>query len=511
MTSHKAYTNMIKKNISIILTAALLVTLLMMRVLSHKYSLDTSHTIDILQNFLFKGELFSNIAGLHRFNLHFTPVYFLIAPTVILNPSIFIFLWKLICYGTFFLCIRKMIISNKELKFPSKNLFFLMILLNPTFFYGFLDVNIWDTDLTLPFVGLSLLALSRKQYFKSTLYFTCTYLVKEDMPLVGLMLGFLITVVSRDSRYILYSIFSLLTFLLITNIIMPSYSQSGDSIELLSQNFGYLGTGFTEILNNIITNPLIILESGYWLRKVASLFIIFMAVAFLPFLTRSSIFYLIPIIPIIGYAVLSNEPFLDYSKHYMLVASAFIVLSAINAVNYGGLSRYVMFFRWGIVFNIIIILLHLLLRNWSFYFSPISNFDSLQSAIAAIEKDETILTHGVGSPWIGHGRSFQISDDFSDEDLSGDAIKYILINKKVIFWEVLNDDQFDRLRDNLKAINHSNKFNEVFNLNDIILLEKIENNNKFGIQADWSSDLELYYEINQVKGKSSFVNQFRKL
>ena len=98
MMNHAQYTKKIKENTSVLISAALLVFLLFLRVQSSKYSLDTSHTIDVLQNFLLNGELFSNIAGLHRFNLHFTPIYYLIAPTVILSPSVFIFFWKLISF-----------------------------------------------------------------------------------------------------------------------------------------------------------------------------------------------------------------------------------------------------------------------------------------------------------------------------------------------------------------------------------------------------------------------------
>lgn len=518
MTKSEKLTKKIAENGSVILGSILLIALLIIRVQTHKYSLDTSHTIDVLQSFLREGDLYSNIAGLHRFNLHFTPAYFLVAPAVLLNPSIFIFLWKLICFGGFFLCIRKIVICNKKLDIPSRNLLLLMVLLNPTFFYGLLDVNIWDTDLSLPFVGLSMLALCRQKYFKSVCYFTLTYLVKEDMPLVGAMLGVLITIVSRDLRFISYSIFSVLVFLLIAKVIMPSYSQTGNDIELLSQNFGHLGKSFSDILKNILTNPAIILEGGYWLRKGASLFIIFMSVSFLPFLSRKAVFYLIPIAPVIGYATLANEPFLDYSKHYMLVASAFVVYSGIHAVEYMRSGPHVrLFFRCGIIFNIIIILLHLTLRNWSFYFSPISNFEAVQRAVAAVGRDATILTHGVGSPWIGHGRSFQISDDFSESDVSTSNARYILINKKVIFWEVLDSNAFNQLRDNLKKINLSKKYNEVVNESDVILLEKLENieqQNNFeqgGVQSDWSSDLESYYDVNQVNGKSSFVNSFRKL
>ena len=84
--------------------------------------------------------------------------------------------------------------------------------------------------------------------------------------------------------------------------------------------------GLCRIFRNILTNPLILVESGFWFRKFVSIFILFSSVAFLPIINKPAMAYLMPTVPIFAYAMISNEPFLDYSKHYMLVASAFILL-----------------------------------------------------------------------------------------------------------------------------------------------------------------------------------------
>lgn len=502
---------LMRRHFAALLFFCLLVPLLLIRVNSHKYSLDTSHTVDILQNFLNGGGLYSHIAGMHRFNLHFSPIYYLIAPAVRLDISAFIFLWKLVCFGAFILCVNFILRDAKNISCDSRNIILVMVMLNPTIFLGILDVNIWDTDLTLPFIGLSLLALTRNHYPMSVCCFAATFLVKEDMPLVAVLFGVLVALMAGNKRYVLFSAISLVVFLVITKFIMPSYSSAGDGLELLFQNFGYLGTSFTDILRNIAKDPLIILDSGYWLRKAASILILFMSVAFLSFACKPSILTLLPVIPIFGYAVLSNEPFLDYSKHYMLVPAAFIVFSSIQTLIRADTVRLIFLCRIAIIFNVIIILLHVVGRNWLFYFYPIDNFDSVQLAIAGIDSDQTILTHGVGSPWVGHGRNFQISDDFSDQDLAPTTIQYILINKRVVFWEVLEDDKFSQIRSNLAAINSSTQYNQIFNDNDVVLLRKLDDSSGRGEQTDWSSGLEDYFEINQVKAKHEFINKFRSL
>ena len=97
------------------------------------------------------------------------------------------------------------------------------------------------------------------------------------------------------------------------------------------------------------------------------------------------------------------------------------------------MKRFVIFCRVALITNIILILLHLLLRNWLFYFSPITNYDNIQAAIENVNKQEII--HMSGKPVIGHARSFQLSDDFSKEDIFDYRVKYILINKEVLFWK----------------------------------------------------------------------------
>lgn len=499
----------IKQKILFAMLIILLLVLLLLRVNSGKYSLDTAHTIDIMQHYLLTGELYSNIAGLHRFNLHYSPIYFFISDAVIFKPSVFIFFWKFICFGSFLICIHKIIFCNKKTDDTVKNTLFLLVLCNPTLVLGILDPNIWDVDLTLPFLGLSLLCLSRKKYFQSAFYVSLTYLIKEDMPLVGCIFGIMIVILSRQFRYFFFAAFSLLLFFIITQIIMPSYSNSGESLELLSQNFSHLGGSFNEIARNILYDPSLILTSGFWLRKFVSIFIMFGSVAFISVVQLSRSVYLLPAIPIFGYATIANEPFLDYSKHYMLVGIAFIIFS--STVKSDNLHHYKKYFNIAVMFNVIIIILHLFLRNWIFYFTPITNLEELKSVMATIDQQSTILTHGVGSPWIGHGRSFQITDDFSDADLHEMGIKYIVINKEVLFWEVLNDDQLAILTNNLRSLNALDEFFVIHNANNAVVLQKKKENEQVKNQINWTADLENFHKVNQVTGKSNFINLFREM
>ena len=108
-------------------------------------------------------------------------------------------------------------------------------------------------------------------------------------------------------------------------------------------------------------------------------------------------------------------------------------------------------------------------------------------------------------------RFHEVSDLIIQPDIISDQKRYILINKEVLFWEVLNDDQLDQLNYNLKAINNSRNYSMLFNSNNVILLKKLNDLEASEIQTDWTSDLERYHKINQVKGKFDFINQFGKL
>ena len=511
---HKIYSvtfNILRINYGLILPGMILILLLILRINSGKYSLDTAHTIDVLQNFMSNGSLYSNIAGTHRFNLHFSPIYIILAPLSLLPTTIFLFLWKFICFGSFVYFIIRIVTEQQLLNNFQKNIFIMVACFHPTFFLGVLDPNIWDTELALPFIGLSLLALARKKYFLSIIYFTVTYAVKEDMPLVGIMYGIVLTIESKRRIFLLYSVFSLIMFLLVTQIIMPSFSIAGNSIELLSQNYGYLGETFTDIIFNIITEQTTLTESGYWLRKTVTIIILALSVAFLPFTSFRSALYLLPTLPIFGYALISNEPFLDYSKHYVLVIYSFTVIGALYGYSTNRSKLVAIAACLSVIASVAIIMLHIILRNWLFYFTPIDNFRSVEEALAQVPRSELILTHGVSSPWIGHNRSFQLSDDFSNLDLSDEKVKFVLINKQTVFWEVLTDHKNIELKQNLRNMNQSLEFLDVYNFSNVILLKKTIHNTVKTSQGDWSSDLERFEGVNQVKGKLSLVNKFKKM
>ena len=68
-----------------------------------------------------------------------------------------------------------------------------------------------------------------------------------------------------------------------------------------------------------------------------------------------------------------------------------------------------------------------------------------------------------------------------------------------------------KLTNNLRLLNASEKFVEIYSLNDVILLERLNKPEQSGTQTNWTSDLEKFHQINQVRGKLDFINRFRDL
>jgi len=98
--------------------------------------------------------------------------------------------------------------------------------------------------------------------------------------------------------------------------LLPYFGPEGAGIAWGGAAFGWLGQGFGEILQTIITKPyLVVWDIITTPRKLVYLGVVFGMLAFIPLLRPA---FLIPTIPLLGIAMISRLPnYYDYNTHYM--------------------------------------------------------------------------------------------------------------------------------------------------------------------------------------------------
>ena len=495
----------IRRNWGLLISLVIVLFSLLVRVNSHKYSIDTFTIFRNFQTILFDQSAFFSSA-------HFHPIYILLSPLYFLGPTILIFSWKFVCYGGFLIILWRMIDSEPRYDITNwhKNLFLLIVTLHPSFVANLISPDIWDSDLILPLLGLSVLFISRNRYFWGVFWFCLTFLVKEDMMLVGTLYGILLVFHARKFRFIWLSIFSIGWFWTVTHIIMPSFATSKGGLSLLNFSFGNLGNSIGEIIVNSITNPHLLIGTGFWMRKFASLFIILSCVGFLPFWKKRSLIYLLPGLSVLGYTIIAVQPYLDYSKHTILAFFVFIAWSSYESyivINKDYRAKIALF---SILLSIIVIVvLQINVRVWSYYLSPVENYHCLTLVEKEfIPPESYMMTGGLSSPWTCYKNKCALPLDWSQHEIEKKNPDYILINLKTIFWELLSCSDGETLAINLKELNKNDKYGLLYYSNDIVLLKR-NHQAADSSQPDWSGHLEKYQKINHDCMKSDLMKKLR--
>ena len=506
----------IRKNWGIAFSIVTIIILLFFRVNSHKYSQDTLVAFELMHSILFHFNtlIYTGADGwANSFNYHFNLIYIVISPIYFLGPSLMIFLWKLFCYGGFLVIVWRLVSTDhrNDVSGFHKNLFLIMIALHPTFVSNVISPDIWDSDLILPLLSLSILCISREKYSWAVFWICVTFLVKEDMMLVGIFYGVLLAIIAKKLKFIWLSVFSLGWFYVVTQLFMPSFAVSPGSLGLLKFSFGNLGNSMGEVILNSIIQPSLLIANGLWMRKFASLAIIFSCFGFLPLWRKRSLIYMIPGISVLGYTIIAMQPYLDYSKHYMLALFVFVVWSSYESYIATSNTMRAKLVPLSIFVSVsVIVVLQLNIRVWSYYFTPVENYAVLKSVEKRfIPPNSTILTGGLSSPWICYQNRCPIGSGFFPDEIGKVKYDYILINLNSIFWESLNCTD-DTMALNLKKLNSNLHYRSLFYDNDIILLKKVHIADNI-LQPDWSGDFAKYQKINHDCLKSDLMRGLRLL
>ena len=155
------------------------------------------------------------------------------------------------------------------------------------------------------------------------------------------------------------------------------------------------------------------------------------------------------------------------------------------------------------------LVLQIHLRTWSYYFYPIRNIQTLESAAKLIPSTAQMFTHGVGSPWVTYNKICYIPERFQPEIINKLGPEYILINLRTVFWEQLSEGEIELLKMNLRKLNSNKSYHVIFYENDIVVLKKSASNDLGSVQLSWSDNLKDFEGINQVRMKPEFIRLLR--
>ncbi len=199
----------------------------------------------------------------------------------------------------------------------------------------------------------------KKQFVNSTILAFCFIIAKENL---SLLMAFICLGLTYDYRkekesviiLLVYTVFALLYFYVITSIIMPSLNDNGNMRGFV--RFKQWGNNFSEIIMYFITNPIDIISVLFDNKQKIEFWIcLFLSGGFFMLLKPN---YLFMTIPIIASKMLANYPalwgiFLHYnvelapivltacfisiqkiSSHYLLHISTVILLLSIGTLIY---------------------------------------------------------------------------------------------------------------------------------------------------------------------------------
>jgi uncharacterized membrane protein len=182
-------------------------------------------------------------------------------------------------------------------------------------------VNLFDfheTALAILPLGLALYFLQREKYGWFALSLLFAFLVKEEMPLIGLGFGAYVLLGMRRLRLGLGVLAgSLAAFYAVVNLIIPAYAGGSSSpyfTARLALRYGELGSSPSEIVVRSLTNPDRVLRVLAQAKKAKFLVGIFGPVLGL---TAFSGFAALLVLPTLAYLLLSTyEPQFSFASHY---------------------------------------------------------------------------------------------------------------------------------------------------------------------------------------------------
>ena len=212
-------------------------------------------------------------------------------------------------------------------------------------------------------------------------------------------------------------------FLVATKGIIPYFGTEAASLDRHLDRYAHLGKNFTDITQNLVTNPGLLLGSIF---SIANLGYLILVLA--PFAWGISFQYLAPLtaaIPALAINLLTTyQAQKDLVHQYSLPILPFVILSVISAFAAG--KTWIKKERWIILWSIVAFAaLAKYGYFWSIYLRNLDTLQETRAAIAMVAPAGSILTNSEISPHLSHREVIRMGDN---ENINFTAYDHILLN-----------------------------------------------------------------------------------
>ncbi len=260
---------------------------------------------------------------------HFSPVYGLLAPiyaayphpeTLIVIQSLFVALGALPVY---LLAREKLAPGLPRLAWVAVYFLFL-----PVAYITLVDFH--DVALSVLPLGLALYFLETRRRLLFLACIAFTFLIKEEMPLIGIAFGAYAALGKRQwAAGLGLMAASLLAFYLVVGVAIPHF-RGGSPYIYFADRYGALGSSLGQILTTVLTNPVRLAHVLFQPKKAEFVLGLFGPVLFLTLLSRWAALL---VVPTLGYLLLSGyEPMYSFATQYSAPLIALILGTSILAL-----------------------------------------------------------------------------------------------------------------------------------------------------------------------------------
>ena len=259
------------------------------------------------------------------FSDHFSPVYLLVVPFYAVFPhpeTLLVIQTMMLALGVvpvYLLAREKFAPGLVRLAWVAAYFLFL-----PLAFVNLYDFH--ELALAVVPLGFALYFLERRQVRWFLVSLLAVFLVKEELPLVGIGFGVYILLDKRDVRLGLGVLAgSALAFFAIVRLIIPAFG--GGGYVYFTARYAQLGDSPQQILLTVLTNPRKLAATLFQAQKVKFLLGIFGPVLGLSVLSGFGLFLLLPTLATL---LLSNyAPQFAFTSHYSAPLIALVLGTAI--------------------------------------------------------------------------------------------------------------------------------------------------------------------------------------
>jgi len=279
------------------------------------------------------------------FNDHFSPVYLLLMPFYLVFPhpqTLLVLQTLALAIGAvpIYLLARDKF-NPGFIRLAWVAVYFLFL---PLAFINLFDFH--ELAFAVLPLGLALYFLERGQPGWFLLSLLATFLVKEELPLVGLGFGVYILLQQRDLKLGLGVLAaSGLAFFAIVRLIIPAFG-GGTPYAYFTARYAQLGNSPQQIVRTVLTNPRKLAETLFQVQKFKFLLGIFGPVLGL---TVFSGFGIVLVLPTLAILLLSNyAPQFAFTSHYsapliaLVVGTSIVGLARLRPVLHGPLTAAVL-------------------------------------------------------------------------------------------------------------------------------------------------------------------------